>query len=241
MLNITGTSTNASGNTSYSGSVLLDDGTTLNFSQIENIICFGRGTVIKTIEGEKRIEDLKPGTKVLTYDRGYQPIRWIGSTKVAAIGKFAPIRFQTGVLGNDRPLFVSPQHRMMMDGWQAQLYTGETEVLVPAINLVNGQTITQAEGGEVEYFHMLFDQHELVFANGSVSESFHPGEQGWSALCEATRAEILALFPELEASNFKSFGRAARYSVKRNEALCLGTDLAAQIAQQAQPQQATAA
>lgn len=224
-LNITSTTTNASGNTSYAGSVTLDDGTTLSFSEIENIVCFTRGTLIKTIDGERPIEDLQPGDRVLTYDRGFQPLRWIGSTRVAAIGKFAPIRFARGVLGNDRPLLVSPQHRMLLTGWQAELYTGETEVLVPATHLVNNSTITRLFGGEVEYFHMLFDQHELVFGNGCVSESFHPGEQGWSALCEETRQEILALFPDLVDTGFKSFGEAARYSVKRNEALCLAEDL----------------
>ena len=224
-LNITSTTTNASGNTSYTGSITLDDGTELNFSEMEDIVCFTRGTMIKTIKGERPIEDLEPGDRILTYDRGYQPLRWIGSTRVAGVGKFAPIRFARGVLGNDRPLLVSPQHRMLLRGWQAELYTGETEVLVPATHLVNDSTITRMTGGEVEYFHLLFDQHELVFGNGCVSESFHPGQQGWSAFCEDTRQEILELFPDLLTSNFKSFGENARHSVKRNEAICLAATL----------------
>ncbi|RYG89965.1 hypothetical protein EU803_15210 [Loktanella sp. IMCC34160] len=224
-LNITSTTTNASGNTSYSGSVTLDDGTTLNFSEIESIVCFTRGTLIKTIDGERLIQDLRPGDWVLTYDRGYQPLRWIGSTRVAAFGKFAPIRFARGVLGNDRPLLVSPQIRMLLSGWRAELYTGKTEVLVPALHLVNDSTITRLIGGEVDYFHMLFDQHELVFSNGCVSESFHPGEQSWSALCEEARQETFDLFPDPISSGFNAFGDAARYSVKRNEAHCLAEDL----------------
>ncbi|RYG89967.1 hypothetical protein EU803_15220 [Loktanella sp. IMCC34160] len=226
-LNITDTTVNGSGNTSYTGTVTLDDGTTLNFSQIENIVCFARGTYIKTIEGEVRIEDLRPGMRVLTVDRGFQTLRWVGSSTVLAVGKLAPIRFETGVLGNDRPIFVSPQHRMFMCGWAAELIAGEAEVLVPAVHLVNGTTITRQEGGEIEYFHMLFDQHELVFSNGCISESFHPGEQGWSALCEAARAEILTLFPDLEQTVFASYGSSARYSVCKTEAYCLSQSLAA--------------
>ena len=53
-------------------------------------VCFTRGTLIKTDQAERPIEDLAAGDMVLTTDRGYQPIRWIGSTKVPATGDLAP-------------------------------------------------------------------------------------------------------------------------------------------------------
>ena len=61
----------------------------------------------------------------------------------------------------------------------------------------NGDTIHVQEGGEVEYFHMLFDNHEIVTANGAASESFHPGEQGIGWLAEEVREEIFEIFPQL--------------------------------------------
>ncbi len=73
----------------------------------------------------------------------------------------------------------------------------------------------------VEYFHMLFDSHEIVFAEGCASESFHPGEQGWKALDQATRDEILDLFPELENGDFASYGQPARPSLKVQEGRAL--------------------
>ena len=182
-----------------------------------NVVCFVRGTRIKTDMGEVAIEDLAEGDRVLTLDNGYQPIRWVGSSVRPAKGHMAPIRIAAGALDNERDLLVSPQHRMLLRGWQASLMFGEAEVLVAAKALVNDHTIRVQEGGEVEYFHMLFDRHEIVFAEGAASESFHPGQQGWKALDEATRAEILDLFPELADGGFDGYGPAARLSLKDYE------------------------
>ena len=65
---------------------------------------------------------------------------------------------------------------------------------------------------------MLFDTHEIVFAEGAPSESFHPGQEGWGALAEEARAEILALFPELEDDRFDAYGASARRTLKAHEA-----------------------
>ncbi|WP_323038290.1 Hint domain-containing protein [Gemmobacter sp.] len=162
-----------------------------------DIICFCRGTRIATATGDRPVEDLRPGDLVLTRDHGLQPLRWAGGSRRLAAGALAPVRIGAGALGNTRDLRVSPQHRMLVDGWQVGLLFGEDEVLVPAISLVNGTTVTRDEGGIVEYFHLLFDRHEILLSDGAPSESFHPGDQGWKALDAAARDEILLLFPEL--------------------------------------------
>jgi hypothetical protein len=189
-------------------------------------VCFTSGTQIATVSGDRLIEDLVAGDLVLTMDRGYQPIRWIGSSKVPATGDFAPIRIRKGVLGNDRDLRVSPQHRMLLQGWQAEMLFGEQEVLATAKSLVNDHSILRDEGGEVEYFHMLFDTHEIIWAEGAPSESFHPGEQGCKALDQATRDEILMLFPELADGTFQGYGASARTSLKHSEGQLLGPYMA---------------
>jgi len=134
----------------------------------------------------------------------------------------APILIRKGALGNDRDLRVSPQHRMLLQGWQAELLFGEHEVLATAKSLVNDHSIIRVEGGEVEYFHLLFDIHEIIYAEGAPSESFQPGEQGWKALDEPTRNEILELFPELSDGDFSSYGASARFSLKHKEGQLLG-------------------
>lgn len=193
----------------------------VNFSEIENVIvCFTRGTMIMTEGGEKAIEDLVAGDKVLTKDHGLQELRWIGSRVVPATGNFAPIMIKAGAMANNRDLLVSPQHRMVVEGWKSELLFGEREVLAAAKHLVNNDTIYVKVGGEVEYFHMLLDTHEIVFANGAPSESFHPGEVGIAALTNEARDEIYMLFPEL-CDNVETYGPAARTSLKGHEAKVL--------------------
>ena len=85
-----------------SGTAELLDGTIVTFTGIEEIICFASGTNILTSAGEVAIEDLQVGQLVATLDHGLQPLRWVGSRKVSAAGKLAPIVIRAGVLGNKR-------------------------------------------------------------------------------------------------------------------------------------------
>ncbi len=197
----------------------LDDGTTLVLKDWENIkiVCFTRGTRILTPRGEIAIEDLKAGDAVLTMDSGFQEIRWIGSTRVPGKGRLAPIRIKAGALGNARDVVVSPQHRVLLKGGELEVLFGQNEALVAARHLVDGRRIVVEEGGEVEYFHMLFDQHEIVYSEGMPSESFHPGAVGLSGMARRTRREILGLFPELE-EDVAAYGASCRKSLKAHEA-----------------------
>ena len=68
---------------------------------------------------------------------------------------------------------------------------------MPAIQLVNGSTIRQQAGGTVTYVHILFDQHEIIYAEGAPSESFHPGKQALSALEAPVREELFRIMPNL--------------------------------------------
>ncbi len=192
----------------------------------KQVACFTSGTLIKTQQGDMPIEELCEGDMVLTMDRGYQPIRWIGSFKRSAQGDLAPILVRKGALGNDRDLRVSPQHRMLLQGWQAEMFFEEQEVLISAKSLVNDHSIIREEGGEVEYFHMLFDTHEIIWAEGALSESFHPGEEGWNALEQATRNEILAIFPQLAVGGYATYGAPVRTSLKPQEGDLLGEYMA---------------
>ena len=203
------------------GTTTLSDGTVVEFSNIEDvIICFTGGTHILSAQGARPVETLRPGDLVLTRDHGLQPIRWIGSRSVTGTRQFAPVRFAPGTLGNDRPLLVSPQHRMLHHSPIANLYFNDSEVLVPAKHMVNGSTIQQVDQLKVTYYHLLFDRHEIVFAEGVASESFHPGQTGLHALSDASREELFVLFPELRG-NPNGFGDTARLCLKAREATVL--------------------
>ncbi len=173
-------------------------------------VCFTRGAGIATPDGLKAIETLQPGDLVLTRDNGAQPIRWIGSSKVSGetLNQFPdmrPIRLAAGALGDHGETLVSPAHRMLITGWRADILFGEPEVLTTARSLINDTTIRVADDlAEVEYFHILFDEHEIISADGAWSESFHPAALNLGTASEATRDEVVTLFPELEDQGTKT-------------------------------------
>ncbi|MFT8720147.1 Hint domain-containing protein [Acetobacter sp.] len=153
--------------------------------------CYGRGTLIRTDRGEVPVEQLSIGDRVMTAENGACSIRWIG--RRAYSGQFAhgnrdvlPVIFRKGSLGNNLPhsdLSVSPLHAMMLDG-----------LLVPAVTLVNGVSVLQAERmDEVAYFHIELDSHDIIFANGAPSETFVDDN---SRGMFHNAAEYAALYPE---------------------------------------------
>lgn len=181
-------------------------------------VCFTAGTQIRTPQGECLIENLSVGDVVETADHGARPIRWIGTQTMSALGKLAPIRFKAEAIGNHSDLLVSPEHRMVMEGWRSTLYFGQERVLVAAKHLVNDTNIRREEGGSVTYIHLLFDAHEIIWAQGALSESLHPGKVAMSSMGEASCAEILSIFPELEQGPAREM---AAYTLTNHEAQLL--------------------
>ncbi|MCV6591869.1 MAG: Hint domain-containing protein [Silicimonas sp.] len=170
-----------------------------SFSTETPPVCFVRGTRIMTPTGEVAIENLRAGDKVVTRD-GVKPIRWIGSSRKRASGKLVPIRIAVGALGGglpERDLLVSRQHRMVVQSDLAAETLGTPEVLVAAIKLTALPGVEEVTDMErVEYFHMLFDGHQIVYAESSPSESLYLGPEALKSLRPEARAEIEALFPE---------------------------------------------
>jgi hypothetical protein len=163
----------------------------------DRFVCFAEGTRIDTPGGAVAIETLRPGMMVSTLDHGPRPLVWVGRRSVCGTGRMAPILIRKGALGNSADLRVSPQHRMLISGWRAELLFGADEVLVAAQHLTDGVTILRAPCATVTYAHLLFDQHEIVRSEGIASESFHPGIVVLDRLGAAVRDEILSIFPEI--------------------------------------------
>ncbi|QPM90306.1 Hint domain-containing protein [Pseudooceanicola algae] len=204
------------------------------FSEIENIICFAAGTSIATYEGAVAVEDLRLGDRVLTRDNGFQKIRWVGHRplkpqELAERPNLVPILVPRGAYGNDLPerdLTISPNHRLLIHGPQADLLFGETEVLVAAKHLVDGGRFRRAPSRAVTYVHFMFECHEVVLGNGIWSESFQPGDFSLKGLGLEQRREIFALFPELATQKGVADFTAARTSLRHYEAQVLRTSLA---------------
>ncbi len=135
-------------------------------------IAFTRGTRITMADGRQvAIETLAPGDRVLTRDNGPQEVRWTGMQTLRATGAFAPITIAAGTLNNTADLVVSPNHRLFIYQRVDALKAGRKEILVKAGLLVNGTSVTQEPGGFVDYYQVLFDKHEIIYAEGIAAES----------------------------------------------------------------------
>lgn len=172
-------------------------------------VCFARGTQIETLNGPTEIQDLSVGDLVLTVDHGAQPIRWIGSRHIGADELQAqpnlrPIRIRQNALGQNVPqtdLVVSPQHRVLLRSAIAARMFDTAEVLTAAKHLLDLEGVEIARDlPTVDYFHILFDQHEVVYANGAEAESLFTGAEALKSISPQARQEIFAIFPELRSA-----------------------------------------
>ena len=194
------------------------------------VICFTPGTRIRTPDGTRLIEELREGDLVQTRDDGAQPLVWIGSRRMTgarlfAMPKLRPIRFRRGALDADMPdaeLLVSPEHRLLIRGDAAQSLFNTREVLVAARDLVNGRSIVvDSKLREVTYIHILLERHQVLWANGVETESFHPASAPLSSLSDRDRARLVSYLPELEFDPH-TYGSFARRTLSPSEAAILG-------------------
>lgn len=166
------------------------DAATTLFAEVA-CVSFTRGTHITMASGKQcAIEDLKVGDKVLTRDDGAQAVRGIGQTTLRAVGEFAPIVISKGALHNENDLLVSPDHRLFVYQRQDKLGTGRSEVLVKVRHLVNDTTVYRRDGGFVGYFQLLFDDHQIIYAEGIAAESLLIDPRAWP--CPTTCARPMA-------------------------------------------------
>jgi Hint domain len=196
------------------------------------VICFTPGTRIMTPDGTRRIEDLHPGSRIQTKDNGAQEVLWTGHRRMTGARLYAmphlrPIRFRSGALGIDRPdedLLVSPQHRMLVKGAAAQSLFHADEVLIAAEDLLNdGSICVDRVLREVTYVHVLLERHQIVWANGLETESFHPSNSALETIDPAQREGLLGILPDLAADPY-AYGDFARRNLTSSEAAILRHD-----------------
>jgi len=165
-----------------------------------------RGTSITMDSGmQRKVEDLSLGDRILTRDSGAQEIRWIGETTRRAEGSFAPILIKKGALNNSEDLIVSPSQRLFF--WQRVdlLGLGRSEVMVQARHLVNGDTIRIVEGGYIDYFQILFDDHQIIYAEGIATESMLLGPSTSPALPEDLCLQLAKNVPTHNADSPRAY------------------------------------
>jgi len=196
------------------GTFTLPSGKTVSYRSFESgtgFPCFTRDTRILSQNGSVAIQSLRTGDLIPTIGNGLQRIRWIGSRRfdlaqLRENPKLFPVRITVGALGGGLPsrdLLVSRQHSMMVQSKIANRMFGSSEVLIPAIKLTALPGIYVDESVKsVEYFHLLFDRHEVIFAEDAPTESLFTGPQALASLSAAAKEEIFSIFPELSELNY---------------------------------------
>ncbi|MEM7524099.1 MAG: Hint domain-containing protein [Pseudomonadota bacterium] len=179
--------------------------------ELGRILCLTSGTMVGTENGSRMIDDLAPGDRLLTAEGVHRPLRRIYRRKLelkefAADERLRPVRITAGALGAGLPqrdLLVSRQHRMLVSSPIVERMFGVAEVLISAILLTALPGVYVDEEVEaVEYIHLLFDKHEVVFAEGAPTESLYTGAEALKSLASEAREEILSLFPDLRRSGY---------------------------------------
>ncbi|PHI97521.1 hypothetical protein BG621_01840 [Parasaccharibacter apium] len=140
--------------------------------------CFLAGSLIETPDGYKKIETLKAGDIVLTYDpqnnrKSPQPIQWVGqstakitpNTQLEMAGY--PVKISKNAISEGVPhqdLLITPEHCIFING-----------NFIPVRMLVNGQSIffdTATDKKEYPIYHIEMQKHSIICANGLLSESY---------------------------------------------------------------------
>lgn len=197
-----------------------------------DVICFTKGTRIRCAQGDRLVEELCVGDEVQTKDNGAQEILWIGTrhmtgARLYAMPNLRPIRVRASAIGEDVPdgdLLVSPHHRMLIEGPRAAALFNQSEVLVSAKDLIDDTRVFVDHAvKQVTYIHLLLADHSILWANGLMTESYHPANTTLKTVDPDQRASLLEIFPEIKRDPH-AYGPFARRNLDRSEAAILRHD-----------------
>lgn len=151
-------------------------------------------------------------------------MRWIGRRTLGPVDlighpNLRPVRVNKqvfGLSGLEEDLIVLPQHRLLLVSKVADRMFGSKEVLISAKKLLAMTGAAEiVDVKRVDYFHILFERHEIVLANSIPAESLYLGSEAFGSLTNEGRAEIHKLFPETAQKDFivgqcRPFAQGAR-------------------------------
>ena len=188
------------------------------------VVCFGKGTAIRTPRGDVLVEDLRVGDLVTTMDNGPQKIRWINTRSYDA-GQMQkgshlhPVLIKRGTFGAERDLLVSQQHGVLV-GQSGDSFARAKHLADAA----KGVRIAKGKKS-VTYVHLMFDDHQVIFAENVPSESFYPGPMALDQMSKPHRAAFSKVLPALGSGRVsreevaKVYGPTARVFLKKKQVL----------------------
>ncbi|SFR35824.1 Hint domain-containing protein [Litoreibacter janthinus] len=143
------------------------------------------GTPVMTSSGERCIEDLKSGDRVLTKDLGMQTIKCVAFRDVDLLKSpySAPVHIPSGTFGQERPgadIYLAPTQRIALRHQMFDVLFSAREVLVSAKDLIGIGEVRQIEGLRgVTYVSLGFLQSHLLYC-GNLAVDLGPKGQSTS-------------------------------------------------------------
>lgn len=129
----------------------------------------GAGALIDTDQGHVPIDWLSAGDKVMTRDRGYCELVWIGII-ASELLPTPCYRIEANGLGYQTPnfdTFVTPNQLVQLRGPELELHTGQNEALARTEQISNWRGIEVIDPSECPVLYaMLFQDNQLISANG---------------------------------------------------------------------------
>lgn len=199
------------------------------YEDIEGAICFTSSSYIKTDEATVLISDLEPGMRIKTRDNGFQKLLWvykrvISQNEMTENPSLRPVKIKANAFGPGKPcrdMHLSQQHRILHSDLRNEILFTASHLLVPAKGLVNDDTIIiDHDATTIEYVHLLFDAHQIVYVDGIEAESFALGKWSYESLTEEAREEINTIFPDLSTDVINHF-KTAYPTLTVNETIVL--------------------
>ena len=154
------------------------------------------------------MENLAIGDLLPSLFGGLRPIQWIARYPIKKsdpskpwVKDALPARIARGALGPNVPqadLYVTAGHALLIDG-----------VLVPAEMLINGATIERFEASEydeLEFFHIKFESHDVIYAEGAPVETLLEVDESAVNFAEYHRRYGTPAAPELLCAPHVYFG-----------------------------------
>jgi Ca2+-binding RTX toxin-like protein len=218
-----GNATDYSDNTQFgSGSIVMQGATPASLTADNTgVVCFTSGTAIRTPRGNILVDDLRIGDLVTTMDNGPQRVAWIGQRHVPHSellhnDRLHPVIIKKGVLGAERDLLVSRQHGMLL-GQDHLARAAHLAKTMPGVRVASGKR-------QVTYIHVMFEAHQIIFAQGIPSESFYPGPLALVMLSIASQKELKMKFPKLSTAQhyrdiLSTYGDTARIFLTNKKAV----------------------
>lgn len=137
----------------------------------------GAGTLVETAAGLRPVQELERGDLVLTAESGYQPVRWTVSRELPAAGRFAPILLHAPFFGLRGDILLAPEHRILIEGADAEYLFGSDAVLVEARHLAGVSGGWSARPAPTMTFvQMILDRHACISAGGTWVETLFMGD-----------------------------------------------------------------